>query len=340
MPNRPAQQPLSSGSQYLRELVRQFPNAPAKTLARKAYRERPECWTNLEACRTAIRYILGLRGKAHRRTTNNELYREPRKAGWVDVIPEALEQLDGWKAVAIDGPHRALILSDVHIPFHSPQALEVALEYGEKRKPTLILLNGDIADHYAISRFATDPSKRDFPEEVAAVTYFLRGLRERFPKARIVYKLGNHEERWQAYMRMKCSELLGLKAFNWDEIFELNKHGVELVEQKRPIQLGALNVIHGHEYNFGIASPVNPARGFYLRAKTHVLGGHLHQTSQHSEKNLEGKVISAWSTGCICELHPEYRPLNNWNAGFAFVETLSDRSFHVDNLRIVDGRVW
>ena len=329
-----------ASGQYLRELVRQFPDAPAKTLARKAFSEHPEYWNSVESCRTCIRAILGVTGKRNRQDSDPTFYREPRKAGWQAVIPEALTQLNDWKPLAINTPEQALILSDVHIPFHDPQALEVALDYGEKRKPTLIILNGDIADHYAISRFATDPSKRDFPEEVASVIYFLKGLRERFRKCRIIYKLGNHEERWQAYMRMKCAELLGIRAFNWDEIFELKKYGIELIEQKRPIALGALNIIHGHEYSFPIASPVNPARGFYLRAKTHVLGGHLHQTSQHSEKNLEGKVISAWSTGALCELHPEYRPLNNWNHGFAFVVSGKDRSFHVDNLRIVDGKVW
>jgi predicted phosphodiesterase len=331
---------VTPAGQYLRDLIEKFPDAPALTLAKKAYRERPECWASLESCRSNIRHILGVHGKKSRSETKATHHRKPRPAGWSGVIPEALTQLDDWRAVQIDTAERALILSDVHIPWHSVEALSVALDYGEKRKPTLIILNGDIADHYAISRFATDPSKRDFPEEVASVVYFLKGLRERFPKARIVYKLGNHEERWQAYMRMKCAELLGLKAFDWDEIFELAKYKVELVEQKRPIRLGKLNVIHGHEYRFAIAGPVNPARGFYMKAKTHVLGGHLHHTSQHSEKNLEGKVVSAWSTGCLCDVHPEYAPLNNWSQGFAFVTTDDEGDFQVDNLRIIDGKVY
>lgn len=334
-----AGRPGPSG-QYLRKLIAKFPDAPALTLAKKAYRERPESWNSIDACRSSIRAILGLMGKFNRKACDPKFFREPRPAGWTGVIPEAITQLNDWQALQIDTPERALILSDIHIPWHSAEALEVALDYGERRKPTLIILNGDIADHYAISRFATDPSKRDFPEEVASVIYFLRGLRQRFKRARIIYKLGNHEERWQAYMRMKCSELLGIKAFNWDEIFELKKYQIELVEQKRPIRLGPLNVIHGHEYRFAIAGPVNPARGFYLKAKTHVLGGHLHHTSQHSEKNLEGKVVSAWSTGCLCELHPEYAPLNNWSHGFAFVSTTKDGAFHVDNLRIVDGKAY
>jgi hypothetical protein len=204
----------------------------------------------------------------------------------------------------------------------------------------LILLNGDIADHYSISRWQTDPRLRDFPGEINAVKFFLKGLREQFPKARIIYKHGNHEERYDKFLQLKAPELLEVEQFSWKSIFGLDDYGIELVTNKRPIKLGELNVIHGHEYVFQISNPVNPARGLYLRSKVHCLGGHFHQTSQHSEKNLEQSVVSTWSTGALCDLHPEYRPLNPWNHGFAFVETDHAGAFRVDNLRIVDGEVW
>jgi hypothetical protein len=139
---------------------------------------------------------------------------------------------------------------------------------------------------------------------------------------------------------LKCPELLGIPDFDWSSIFSLDEQGIELVDGKRPTRLGKLNVIHGHEYRFQISNPVNPARGFFLRAKSHVLGGHFHQTSSHSEKSIENKVVTTFSTGCLSNLHPEYRPLNNWNSGFAFVQVEANGAFHVDNLRIIDGEVY
>jgi len=168
----------------------------------------------------------------------------------------------------------------------------------------------------------------------------LATLREGFPKARLVYKLGNHEERYERYMSVKAPELLGVAEFETQHLLGFANLGVGLVRDKRPIRLGKLNVVHGHEYSFPIANPVNPARGYFLRAKTHCLGGHLHQSSQHSEKNLEGKVVSTWSTGCLCDLHPDYRPLNNWNHGFAFVEIDKAGAFHVENLKLIDGEIY
>lgn len=324
----------------MRGIVARFPDAPALTIAKLAVKENPGLWDSIEAARSMARGILGVHGAKHRKDTDPKFFRKPRKPGdWSQWIPKAIKQIE-WEAVKIELPARVLILSDIHIPFHDEHALKVALSHGRDRKADLILLNGDIVDHYAISRWETNPKLRDFPGEVRAARQFLKGLRDSFKKARIVYKRGNHEERWEKYLRLKAPELLGLPDFDWDSVMGLEQLDIQLVAEKKPIQLGKLNVIHGHEYVFQISNPVNPARGMFLRAKTHVLGGHFHQTSQHSERSLEQTVISAWSTGCLCDLHPEFRPLNNWNHGFAFVEVDRTGGFHVDNLRVIDGRAW
>lgn len=327
----------------LRKLVAKHPDWPAKKLARTAYAANQAAWTNLETCRTAVRAILGVLGDRKRKnSTDKSLFRKPRQAGeaWRDVIPASIEEVEGWGAIQIEGEVQALILSDIHFRFHDEQALEVALDFGAERKPNLILLNGDICDHYAQSVFLKDPKLRDFPEEVRQVKFFLTGLRKRFPKARIIYKLGNHEERFIAYMRHKACELIGIDEFEFASVFHLKENKIELVEDKRPIRLGKLNVIHGHEYRFQISSPVNPARGYFLRGKAHVLGGHFHATSQHSEKNIEQHVVSTWSTGCLCNLHPAFSPLNNWNHGFAFVMADRQGAFAVENKRIIEGKVY
>ncbi len=139
---------------------------------------------------------------------------------------------------------------------------------------------------------------------------------------------------------MKAPELYGVPEFEAKTILGLPDLNIVWVDGKRPIRIGKLNVIHGHEYSFGISNPVNPARGFFLRTKVHCIGGHFHQTSAHSEKNLEQTVISTRSTGCLCSLHPDYRPINTWNHGFAFAEVYSDGAFDVQNKIIIKGKVY
>lgn len=334
---------MSPKRDVLTALLRRFPNAPSASLARRAYKENPKLWPNVEAARTSVRYLRGASGHHHRAgSADKSLHRTPQRPGDpFGALPEGLvEGGKAWHPFEITGAARTLVLSDVHVPYHDRDALTVALTYGHDRDADHILLNGDILDFFSVSRWEKDPRERDFARELQTGRDVLEVIRKAFPKARIVFKLGNHEERWERYLFAKAPELLGVADFQLEKLLRFDEYKIECVADCRPIRLGRLNVVHGHEYRFGIQAPVNPARGFYLRAKAPVLGGHLHQTSQHSEKNLEGNVISAWSTGCLCNMTPAYARINNWNLGFAYVETDKDGVFEVQNLRIIKGKAY
>jgi predicted phosphodiesterase len=330
----------------LSELLEQFPNAPALTLAKKAFRENPGVWPSVETCRTAIRTRLGVSGQRCRNLKTGSTVRfrrAPRQAGhnmWKQLLPPALTHFDEWKAVDFPGPLRALVLSDVHVPFHDRHAVAAAIDFGLQRRANFVLLNGDIFDFYSLSRWEKDPRKRNFVEEVQIGRKFLKSLRLAFPRARIIFKKGNHEERFESYLMLKAPDFFGIEEFTWEHVYGLDDFKIRCVGEKRPVRLGKLNVIHGHEYKFAIANPVNPARGFFLRCRNNVLGGHFHQTSEHATKTLEQKVLTAWSTGCLCNQYPDYSPINNWNLGFAFVEVDKQGAFQVENRKIIHGKVW
>jgi len=322
------------------DYIARFPDAPTKTLARLAYRENPELWSSLEAARNSFRYARGANGEGGRpQARAPRVLQQPGDP--FGKLPDPIKSFDEeWGAVQLAGPAKCLVVCDLHIPYYDKAAVVQALKHGVDRSADTVMMLGDIGDFFAESFWEKDPRKRDFAGELKAVKAFLGVVRDQFPKARIVYKLGNHEDRHLRYMRVKAPELLGVPEFEFDSILGLANFGITSVGDNRPIRLGKLNMIHGHEYRFAISNPVNPARGLYLRGKAHVLCGHFHQTSQHSEKNLEENVVSTWSVGCLCDIHPEYRPLNGWNNGFAFVEVDAAGAFHVDNLRIIDGRVY
>lgn len=255
-------------------------------------------------------------------------------------LPKALMHYQQWGVVQINGPMRVLVMSDLHIPYHSVGAIGEAIAFGKDKKANLILLNGDMADFFSLSFWEKDPRKRNLAKEVEAGRQFLEHIREQFPKAKIIFKEGNHEERWERYLEAKAPDLLGLPEFTWQSVYGLDKWKIQHIGERRPIQLGKLIVIHGHEYRFNISNPVNPARGLFLRGKTHALCGHFHQSSQHAEKRLDDKVISTWSSGCLCDLHPDYAPINNWNHGFSFIDINSTGNFEVSNLRIIGGKAY
>jgi predicted phosphodiesterase len=240
-----------------------------------------------------------------------------------------------WLPFELSWSKRVLILSDTHIPYHDEQSLESAVAWGKKQSPDAILLNGDIGDFYTISRWQKNPKKRDFKAELTAVRQFSEWLRYEFPKARIVWKKGNHDERWDHWLWNHAPEISDCEEMLLENWMQCDKWKIEMVGDQRPVMCGRLPVFHGHELGrSGIASPVNPARGAFLRTHHTVLVGHSHQTSGHADTNLWHEETFVWSTGCLCDLTPEYARVNRWNHGFARVDISEDGSFDVANLRI------
>ena len=258
-------------------------------------------------------------------------------------LPEPIEEDKPWHVVRIDF-ERGLLLGDTHFPFYNRVALETTLKYGRGFNPDCVILNGDIVDFYAVSFWDKDPRTVQLADEVEYAKCFLEDLRRMFPKARIIYKEGNHEERLWRRVIQKMPELLGVKddsgldMVSLASLFDFKEYGVELVDNKQPILCGEhLHVLHGHEFRAPFMNPVNPARGLYLRTKCNAICGDLHQTSQHTETGIE-KVVSCWSHGCLCDLHPKYMPLNKWNLGFATIEIFKD-TWTVVNKKIINGRI-
>ena len=329
----------------IRGYLDKFPEIKTLTLAKKIMKDTPELYKNVESCRTAIRGVRGAHGDTMRDVVKDKektkYFKPLGKAGETFMkLPQPKESLKDWGILKITGDYKVLVLSDIHIPYYNAEALRIAVDAGIRHEVNFILLNGDIFDFFSISRWEKDPRQRNFPDEINACKQFLMWLREQFPKARIMFKVGNHEERYERYLIQKAPELLGVPNFELSDMMEFDELGIEMVKDMTPIRLNSLYVIHGHEYKFSISNPVNPARGLFLRAKTSAICSHFHQSSSHSEKNIGDKITSCWSVGCLSELHPEYMPLNKWNHGFAIVDTYGDKDFEVHNHKIIEGKIY
>jgi len=232
-----------------------------------------------------------------------------------------------------------LIIGDIHVPYHNIPALTLALKYGLENGVNTILLNGDIIDFYAISRFEKDPRKRNFGHEVLMTRQFLTTLRKLFPDAAIYYKCGNHDIRYDHYIMRNAPDLLGMDEFSFTSLMKLDELNIEFIPDKQVIHAGKLTILHGHELGASVFSPVNIARGLFLRAKDNALCGHHHQASEHTEPNINGKLTTCWSVACLCELHPDYLPINKHHHGFAHVKVMDTGEFEVSNYRIVNGKI-
>ena len=306
---------------------------PTLKLARIMYRDNKAMFTDVEDARVILRYIEGKRGDAERKML--KIKKMPDRPRNPYSLPDSDETTyEPYRIIA----KRVLVLSDIHIPYHSVDALTACLDYAKGEKPDAVVLNGDTIDFFQLSRFTKDPAKRSFASELTAFKQFFQVLRQVFPQSSIYFKLGNHEERYQHYLWMKAGELDGVDEFKLEEIIRARAEGIEMIADKRIIKLGDLNVIHGHEFGQSIFSPVNIARGLFLRGKVSALQGHHHMTSEHTETDMNRNITTTFSVGCLCELFPSYLPINRWNHGFAICDVDGDK-FHVRNYRIHKGEV-
>jgi predicted phosphodiesterase len=300
-----------------------------KKLGELLHHRHPDLFESPERGRLTIRTVTGAQGDIKRKQTQA-------RAEWNGFkLPE--QEKNDYSKVIID-EKKIGILSDIHLPYADLDALNAAVGYLLDFGVDCIILNGDILDFYHASNFERNPKYRNIKYEIDVCRLFLEQLRDTFNGIRIIFKEGNHDHRYENKILQRLPEFIDLDLTKLDVVLSLNQYEIDYVKNKRIIKAGHLNILHGHEFAKGFIAPVNVARGFYLRSKANVIAGHHHRTSEHFEQDLNGKLIGAWSTGCLCELNPYYQPINNWNHGFAVVEIDGDE-FRVHNKKIIKGKV-
>ncbi len=231
------------------------------------------------------------------------------------------------------------VLSDIHIPYHDETAVVTAVDHLALRGIDTLLLNGDVVDFYQGSRFTRFPTKSGIKKELDMAKQFLGWLRGKFPDIEIVWKLGNHEERWYSYIAERAPEVFEICSNVWFDVVGAKDYGVTMIGDQAKIYAGKLLILHGHELGRGTATPVNPARTLGLRALESGLIGHFHRTSENSMHTISGNSIVTASTGCLCYLHPDYARVNQWDHGFAVVTVETGGLYTRELKKIVNGRV-
>lgn len=325
-----------------REYCERFPKSGHSALGRKIFSETNGLFPTLDAAIQSVRVVRGKKGANMRtRAVRKDLYETDKRSCsplW-NGLPEGRKQLPDFKIWQFNTPGWWLVMGDLHIPWHDLECISALIDEAKRRKVVGILLNGDICDCHDISEHEKDPRVRVFKDEIETVRAFLASLRSDFPEAEIVWKLGNHEDRFLRFMLRHAPQLLGVDCFEWTSICKTEEQNVTVIGDCQPIMLGALATIHGHEYRFAISNPVSASRGLFLRAGVTALCNHYHRTSQFSKSDLLKHLVSTWSVGCACDLTPRWLPNNDWNHGGAFVHIDDEQAFEIDNLRYYKGKL-
>ena len=313
------------------EYLEKFPEAPSKTLARKIYAENTAFFDSFDTTYSRVRYYRGQLGKKLRnkmsKNVNNKFIKELK----VKVIHNKLTLPESHTKTRSQftfpsGCMRLGVFGDVHIPFHDNTALETMFTKFEEEDVDSILINGDLLDFYQLSFHEKDPRVVHFKDEIEAGKEFLAYIRERFPDIPIYYITGNHEHRFERYLRIKASELLDMDEFRLDVILQVAAHRIEFIPFRSKVIFGDYTIEHGDKIPG--AGGVVPARTLLMRLKSNSIVNHFHKSSESSQRVYgpgEPTSIKAYSLGCMCDLAPEYMEINEWNHGFAIMKRIKDK---------------
>jgi predicted phosphodiesterase len=227
------------------------------------------------------------------------------------------------------------VLSDIHVPYHSLQALTCAIKHLRDNNIDCLILNGDIFDFYAISRHEKEKDLRDFAREIEMGRNFLQKIRDIFPLIPIYYKMGNHENRWQRYLNEQAEEFAQLHEMQFEQFFRLDKLAMTYVPDWQGIELGDLLILHGHEV---MAGGMNPSQSTFNKTFCNTIIGHVHRTTSTTKKNGFKEFYHTYSTGCLTQLSPKYYPFAQHSHGFAVVDIVEGKT-KVSNIMIKDGKI-
>lgn len=232
---------------------------------------------------------------------------------------------------------RALVWSDIHIPEHDQSALAVAMAYARDFKPHVIVLNGDIMDMIAPSRFAKDPDEvTTLADEFEETKDFLRQLRKEHPDAEITYTTGNHECRVQKYLFEEAPALASLPELSIDRLLDLRELDIAFKDDTNHVILGRVRVHHGSIVK---KHSGDSARGHMLKEGVSTLIGHVHKLGVVYRTDAHG-VHVAVENGHMSRPDPDYAGrCPDWQCGFTEVQFDNTGHTMVRQHHILKGRL-
>lgn len=241
------------------------------------------------------------------------------------------------------------LISDVrHIAYcdiHSEDNVEFSeiLKWQHSFDPNWIILNGDVtlaeaASHWnekSIFKIGYDEIAIRLKQEFENTHKLLARIRAASPNARIMWVPGNHEAwyYWAATYHPACGIILGrqpnARQYRTDlaaaadllvsEIikrhFRTTELGIEVVRYNKPLVLGPLTYLHGHQFSSIAATP-----RYY--PNTNLVIGHFHQKkiTPISDSGRRGRAIQHFAVPTLMKLQRGYEKLkaSNHSNGFFY----------------------
>lgn len=319
--------------------VRKYPEMQMRTLAKLLLKKEPTYFSNVEQARVAVRYVKGKHPDIKKsKFAVPDLKIEERLSSAQATIPMP-ESEDLKPYILPVGFNNFILAGDFHIPNHRTEPIEAMMKYAKDNNITQLFINGDFLDNTPFTRHFRNPvGLNDVADYFEMAEQMLMYFKTQFKE--IYWLEGNHDFWYKRWLIQRAPELFGDPYYDLETRLGLIEKKVRWIGQEHLVKAGHLNIVHGHIVMKG-GGYANAARQLYLKTKANTICSHVHVESSHTEPNLDDKMVTTFTTGCMCTLRPEYQPYGGKSChGFAHITTERNGNFKVRNYRIEKGIIY
>lgn len=262
-----------------------------------------------------------------------------------ELAPIVLKEPKPRRTLTVDS-ETTLVGGDFHFgaETHSPECEEIFLAVARDVRPGTIVLNGDLPDCLAVSKYPKDyRTSGPLATERKQYAEFLYRLREVCPSSKLVETNANHsgngiESRWSRYLSDRIPELMEdpelAERWSYQSIFYPSWANIDLVDYYA-ITKGFI-ALHGDIVR---SQAAYSARAMLEKWRISLIHGHTHRMGHYSYRvpGIAGKRehhMRAWEGGCLCRLTAPYMSTTNWVNGFSVVRHTEDGLFSVEQVVI------
>jgi predicted phosphodiesterase len=214
------------------------------------------------------------------------LLHEAKRKEVVRLVPPLKAQFDA-----------AIVLTDVHIPFHSEKWMEMAIrrgyELGKEHAKTVCLIGGDLMDLCMFGDYGHNDKDSSARKTIEDTAYILRALYQVFDEIYICQ--GNHDLRFTKAIKGKLG---------FDELMDMIRYRVSSHILMDHLHTSPRNFILCQDNTWAIVHPKNYSkiattvpRKLAELHQMNIIGGHTHHPPSFASTS-NGKFVGL-ENGCI-----------------------------------------
>lgn len=188
---------------------------------------------------------------------------------------------------------RVVVLSDLQIPYHDPQAVKAVKAFIKWYKPHQLWCVGDEIDAPEPSRWNKGMAgefEETLQDSIDETYDIMADFRDALGKNRpFIIQRSNHTDRMETYIRKYAPAFAPLRSLKVEELLGYSSLGITYLHKMKELLPGWV-MAHGDESNLSRV-PGTTALGLAKKINKSIVCGHTHRLGlQHETTGLNGKT--------------------------------------------------